>query len=822
MKNSFLQLRILILFVFSSLQIFSQGVLNKETVLKNVTESSKLIFEGKIIKKSKSFRAKNNVIYTSFDVQLDKVLHGTNPGATITLIVEGGEVEENGMLVGTATPHGLQLTLNTNSTIFCQPFGNGEVPNSYLAVEQVVYNSKNEIVVNNGLSEYYKNINDLYADLSKQLNIHIAEKKSLDVSENAKSEDVSLISYSENLSNYNNHISFFTTKQNNSITNQTAKVLANDLTISTGNEQITVTGTTRYLEFDVFARANTSGLYFDNCLMRIQYNSASFGSNMMASGNVTITKGTLFNSATYINPQTNAIDQTSNTLGIPFGIDYTQSTFNRTILTTTDKVLLHIKLKIQNCGQTSDLQFVDVSTTANLSFYTNTANASAVAGNGFDNTNYISPATNVLCTVIVDDFNSPVNGGTGNILTITGSNFGATRGNGQVRFKNSNAVNFPFLAGLDNNDYLSWSDTQIKIKLPSSTILGGYYNNPGSGPFIVKNNLGDSAVALYNASFTPLTIPYSVDSRFNTPDKYKLNLKNANGIGGYSIRLDTSISNHPDRKGCVLKAIRDWRCLSAVNLVLGNDLNYIPPANDGNTTISLVPSLPGSQVGSTFVQYQQCTAGGITNAITDFDTQVSTQYNLFYDTTGAAMPAGMYDFYEIMVHEIGHGLGLIHVIDTNLIMYRTTKVATNGISLAGSLRRRLTIYSGDADGGLYQVTSSSTNVNGQCSNFTSHSSVNSSCSQVGIYENLKNMYDFSIYPNPSNGDIINLNFSSIDVRKGQVIIYDVTGRALYNSSLPENSPSNLFTLNLAGLSSGMYFVTLTIDGYSFSKKVIKN
>lgn len=823
MKNNYLKFISIIILALCSHQVFSQGIVNKETILKQVSESSKLIFEGKIINKTKSFRAKNNAIYTSYEVQLDKVIHGTTSSSKINLIVEGGEIEEGGMLVGTGTPHGLQLKLNTNSTIFCQPFQNDEIPNSFIIVEQVCYNSKNEIIITNSLSEYYKNINDLYKDLSKQLNIQIAEKKSLDVSENINSLKIDLVPYSVNLNNYNNHISFFTAKQNNSKLNQTAKVLTNDLTISTGNEQITVTGSTRYLEFDVFVRANTSGLYFDNCLMRIQYNTASFGSNMMASGNATITKGTLFNSATYINPQTNAIDQTSNTLGIPFGIDYTQSTFNRTILTTTDKTLLHIKLKIQNCGQTSDLQFVDVTTTSNLSFYTTTANASAVAGNGFDNTNYISPATNVLCTVIVDDFTSPVDGGVGNILTITGSNFGATRGSGKVRFKNANAATFPFLDGLDNVDYVSWSDTQIKIKMPSSTILGGYYNNPGSGAFIVKNNLGDSTVAFFNASFLPLTIPYAVDCRFITPDKFKLNLKNSNGLGGYTIRLDTSISNYPDRKGCVIKAIKDWRCLTAANLVLGTDFNYTPPTNDGITSISFVPTLSGSQVAATFVQYQLCTASGTVAAIPDFDTQVSRQYNYFYDTTGLAMPAGMYDFYEVMVHEIGHGLGLLHVIDTNLIMYRTTKVATNGISLAGSLRRKLTIYSGDTDGGLYQVTSSPTNVHGQCSSFTSHTSVNTSCSQVGIHENLKNTYNFSIYPNPTNGDIVNIVFNNSTPSKAKINVSDITGRILYSSNISEQDvETNKYSINLNGFSVGMYFISLTIDGSSISQKVIKN
>lgn len=824
MKNNYLKIKILLLFAFSSFQIFSQGMVSKETVLKHAVENSKLIIEGKVLSKGKSFRATNNAIYTAYEVQSDKVIYGASSGSKINLIVEGGEIEENGMMIGTTAPHGLEVKLNMASTIFCQPFTNGNLPNSYFLVEQVCYNANNEIITTNSLSEYYKDINELYKDLSKQLNIQITEKKSPDVNESAKILDFDLTPYSEKLNNYNNHIAFFTSRLNDQLNQKTSKVLTNDLTISTDNEQITSSGSTKFFEFDVVVRANTTGLFFDNCLLRIKYNQTSFGQNVVAYNNVTITKGTLFNSATYINPQANAIDQGVDVMGIPFGIDYTQSSFNRTPLTTTDKILLHIKMKIQYCNQPSDIQFVDVSTTSNLSFYTTTANAPATSGNSFDNTTYNSPPTLVLCTVLIDDFNTLISGGVGTTLTITGFNFGATRGNGKVRFKNANKVNFPYLDGLDNNDYISWSNTEIKINLPSSTILNGYYNNPGSGAFIVKNNVGDSAVSFINTASETFKVHYSVDTRFSGSDKFKLNLKNENGIGGYTIRLDTSISNYPERKGCIVKAIRDWRCLSGANLVLGPDANIYPPTNDGITTIAFTPSMSSGQVAATFVQYQVCGAApNIKVAIPDFDIQASRQYNFFYDTTGQDLPQGMYDFYEAMVHEIGHGLGLLHVIDQSQIMYRTTMVSTNGVSLAGVLRRRLQIYSGDADGGLFQVTSSPAAVYGQCTNFSSHTLVNSSCSQVGIFENSKNKYDFSVYPNPTNGDIVNINFNIPVKSAAKINVCDVTGRILYSVDVPSRvSENNSYTLNLNGFAEGLYFINLNIDGNNFSQKTIKN
>lgn len=817
-----LKLIAVLLLAISSFVMNAQ-IISKESVMKQAVQYSKAIFEGKIISEGKAFRAKDNAIYTEYDVQIDKVISGSISSQTIKVLIEGGEINENGVVLITSASHGLSIKQNIESTIFVQPTTIGQSPDSYILVEQVCYNSNNQIIATNHLSEYYTNINDLYVDLSKELNIKIDQKKNAVANEvsNFNATESDLTPYSQKVNNYNARMAFFVAKKSASA-NRTSNVLANNLTISIGNESVTSNGGNKYLEFDVFAKANVGGLYFDNCLLRLQYSNTAFGSNLMASGNVTITKGALFNSATYLNPQTNSIDQTSNTLGIPFGIEYTQSTFNRTVLATTDKTILHIKIKIQNCGNTADLLFVDVSTTSNLSFFTTTANASSVAGTGFDNTTYISPGTNLLCTVIVDDYNTPLNGGRNEIFTISGSNFGAVRGNGKVRFRNANKAGFPFLDGIDNADYISWTNTEIKIKMPSSTILNGPYNNPGSGAFIVKNDLGDSTVSVYNASFNPLVISYSVDNKVYLGNKYKANLKNVNGLGGYTVRLDTSISNHPDRKGCVIKAIKDWRCVSAANLVLGTDTAIATQTNDNVTTIAFTATLAPGTVAATFPQAGVCPApSGTVVAISDFDTKVSRAFTYFYDTTGMALPVGMYDFYEVVVHEIGHGLGLDHVIDTNQIMYYTTRVA-NGVSLPGSSRRRLAIYTGDADGALYQVTSSATVLTGQCTGFTKHQAINTSCVNVGIDEAIKDKYNLSVYPNPTNGDMVYINFDSQTDTKANISVFDVTGRVLYSSDIKRASENEKYTLNLNGFASGLYFVNLRIDGQSITQKVIKN
>jgi hypothetical protein len=125
-----------------------------------------LIIEGTISSPGKSFRAKNNAIYTEYNVQIEKIISGNASTKTIKLLVEGGEVIENGIYIGTGTPHGINLRFNAISIIFAQPTDIGISPESFMVIEQVCYNLKNQVIVTNHLSEYYTNINDLYRDIS--------------------------------------------------------------------------------------------------------------------------------------------------------------------------------------------------------------------------------------------------------------------------------------------------------------------------------------------------------------------------------------------------------------------------------------------------------------------------------------------------------------------------------------------------------------------------------------------------------------------------------------------------------------------------------
>lgn len=437
----------------------------KKRLLKEFADQSTAIFEGKIISKNKSFfgNKNNSSIYTSYTIQVEEILFGNITKGTIEIIVIGGQAEKDGLIYDSESAHGTGLC-SEYATFFCKPFTDGSSGKSHsnATTFSVVYNACYDANGNIAPSPYnnsYTDKGELYKELIKIKSVTIPqEKKSPNVEEKGKTGQIpktnSAIPYSQRLLNYADYFQLITAKAESNKTNVSASRLVNDLTLSFANPQITGT-TTRYFEFDVLAQANNSTTYFDNCLMRIQYNTSAFGSNVVANNKVTITKGTSFDSLTYIDPDANAIDQTSSAMGIPFGTSSSQSTWNRTLLTTTNQTLIHIKIEIQNCGQNTAIDFADQSFTPMFSFYSDAANAPITATLSYDNTFYQNPLNTVLCLVQINDFTSPVNGGVGDIVEITGLNFGATRGNGQVKFKNADNGGITNFQKLDNKKGIS-------------------------------------------------------------------------------------------------------------------------------------------------------------------------------------------------------------------------------------------------------------------------------------------------------------------------------------------------------------------------------
>ena len=74
----------------------------------------------------------------------------------------------------------------------------------------------------------------------------------------------------------------------------------------------------------------------------------------------------------------------------------------------------------------------------------------------------------------------------------------------------------------------------------------------------------------------------------------------------------------------------------------------------------------------------------------------------------------------------------------------------------------------------------------------------------------------SIYPNPSKGSFNIKNTSLINLEK--VVIYDISGRLI--SEYDMTNSSRIKTINLVGVSKGMYFINIQSKRGRITKKLI--
>jgi hypothetical protein len=136
-------------------------------------------------------------------------------------------------------------------------------------------------------------------------------------------------------------------------------------------------------------------------------------------------------------------------------------------------------------------------------------------------------------------------------------------------------------------------------------------------------------------------------------------------------------------------------------------------------------------------------------------------------------------------------------------------------------RKRLVMGSSPADGGTYSVGQSTSN-SVICGGVTVMIAENSSSCIMGINKYLANNYFLNLYPNPTNGSSVNIDFQAPTNTEAQIVVYDMMGRAVYSNNLGKrNDINSTYSLDVSNLSSGMYMVNLVIDKVKVCQKFIK-
>ncbi len=253
--------------------------------------------------------------------------------------------------------------------------------------------------------------------------------------------------------------------------------------------------------------------------------------------------------------------------------------------------------------------------------------------------------------------------GTGTILTITGTNFGASRGTGHVDFRNANDGGATFVQAL-LQDYISWSNTQIVLRIPSNIVTPE--GCAGTGNIRVVNSDPNSVI-----STTPLTITFAYTNLDynNNNITYTPDLINDNAAGGYTFQLYTGFNSNTDAVSAFRRAMSTW-CPTQVNWIIGSTTSTNVTASDGINIVrfDVGGELPDGVLGVLGSYYQGCSSGGnLVWHVSEMDMTFNDATNWEY---GPALPSFTeYDFESVAVHELGHGLQLNHVINTLDVMH---------------------------------------------------------------------------------------------------------------------------------------------------------
>lgn len=194
-------------------------------------------------------------------------------------------------------------------------------------------------------------------------------------------------------------------------------------------------------------------------------------------------------------------------------------------------------------------------------------------------------------------------------------------------------------------------------------------------------------------------------------------------------------------------------------------------------------------------------------------------YSWYYDSSGTdSLPAGRSDFYQVVLHELGHAHALKHINDKNELMFWH---AVQSASITPVADRNHYIDGGTFEGGLDVVDSSINNSFNSCSPGSEliKFSGGGCIAGTGIFYPKKQNDDIlHIYPNPS-GSKVNVTLKRNDVNSNHVMLRLYCSSGSVVKELRFQGKQRL--IDLSGLPDGLYVLRINLKDKVLTEKVIK-
>ncbi|MCO6496012.1 MAG: IPT/TIG domain-containing protein, partial [Bacteroidetes bacterium] len=171
-----------------------------------------------------------------------------------------------------------------------------------------------------------------------------------------------------------------------------------------------------------------------------------------------------------------------------------------------------------------------------------------------------------------------IHAGTQEVLTITGTDFGATQGSGNVYFANANDGGATYVAAR-TGDIISWSNTKIELKVTSAA---------GTGKFFIEDNSANQSALSSNDLTIPwahLNIQYANNPPSAVTSPFEIRHQDINGSGGITWTWDTDFNLNDNAKAAFLRALENWRCKTLINWSVSGVKTNASNSKDGDCMV---------------------------------------------------------------------------------------------------------------------------------------------------------------------------------------------------------------------------------------------
>lgn len=503
------------------------------------------------------------------------------------------------------------------------------------------------------------------------------------------------------------------------------KSVTSNNSITFGISNVKNTGTSsspRYLEFDITVNSDNNNSYMYMAVVELEYESNILGhpfhQNIVGRTpqKIWITRGTNFSNTQAYDLFTVA---SSDNKELTLYVQTSDPATGLTNLTSNPQTLAHVKMLINDNSPDEVTALAFISGT--LSYYCNSSSGTIDDVIGYNPVIFpsinpvevpLAPKPAITSFYINSIGNSNGEAGVGDVLTINGNYFGDQLPvpNSTVSFKladfkkNIKTDDLPFYKISDSGDILSWSDSEIKVRLPSianekdeTEPVIDYNQYPGTGTFKVHNAWGKEIESTSNIS-----INYVLDNYYSGIPivKSQTAIPRYNCVDGYRFRVSNDVKNDIIALATIQKALLDWSNELGIALeletdALGNILTHAGGwSEDGVNTIFYTctkndGSSPLSAMGTANHNYDFCGSGAYYHP--EFDIGICNSI-IWEKDYNSSVGSSEFDFYTAFLHELGHVVGLEHSANTNDLMWaniwpgeRTTLISgSNNAKNAGN------------------------------------------------------------------------------------------------------------------------------------------